>query len=366
MAAQRDGFAITYTVKNEAALLPEAVDYHFALGCERIYVFFDGTTDSTRELMAGRCGIECAESVDPGHSPDLPNWARQLLPRWGESMDVRKRINTLIAARKAKQSGIQWLINIDPDELLLLGNPSECGADAAAEFFAAIPAGVDQVLVQNLEALPTGIGSGRPFVDCTLFLARYPVTEAVWRATRGALRRILRSPRLQAWYDYWFYHVRFRAALPRLMHHPATGEAIPVGYFLGYLNHKAFIRTAVAEEFLFNIHRWERFGRAPRSIRRGTLLHYDLCSPEYFCSKFRQRQPAMLVRAFFARYMFATIARELSDAEVRRFFLSNLCITDPQILSRLRRRGIVREIDSIARWMERRISVPNGIAPASG
>jgi hypothetical protein len=353
MAPRR--FAITYTVKNEANLLPDAIDYHLNLGCCRIYVFFDGTTDNSRDLIQEKEGVFCAPSVDPASLGDLPGWIMEILPRWHESMDVRKRINTFAAAQIARAEGIEWIINIDPDELLLMMNDDTGNAPGDCEdFFGRVPVNVDQILVPNLEAVPVGEGSGKPFIDCTLFLRRFPVTEFLWRVSGGLIRRVFPDPKLHAWYDYWFYWARFGGALPRLMHHPVTGEAIPVGYFLGYSNHKAFMRTLVAKEFLFNIHRWQKVQRRPRTIKKGKLLHYDLCSAEYFCSKFRQRQPAMLVRAFYCRYVFAQIARELPFPAARQFFLDCICIRDSDVLERLRRRGVLAEIGFIARSMRAR------------
>jgi hypothetical protein len=344
-------FAITYTVKNEASLLPDAVAYHLALGCARIYIFFDGTTDNSREAMQGGDRIVCAESVKPVSLADAPMWIEQIMPRWQESMDVRKRINTFVASRLAREEGIEWLINIDPDELLLLNDGTEEAGGPVDEFFSGIAPDVDQILLPNLEAIAVGEGTGRPFVDCTLFLRRYPLTELLWRYSSASVRRLVSSPKVHAWYDHWFYRLRLRGALPRLMRHPVTGESIPAGYFLGYSNHKSFIRTRVAEEFLFNIHKWQKVRRHPKSIRRGNLLHYDLCDADYYCAKFRQRQPAVVVKAFFCRHAFAQIARDLPIDTARQFFLENLCIRDTAILRRLQRRGIVKEIRSVARFV---------------
>jgi hypothetical protein len=354
MAHSARRFAITYTVKNEANLLPDAIDYHLKLGCSRIYVFFDGTTDDTRERIRDKAGIVCADSIDPRSLGDVPEWIAQLLPRWRESMDVRKRINSFAAAQIAKQEEIEWLISVDPDELLLMNDGAADEPGNCEDFFRTVPAEVDQILVPNMEAVPVGEGSGKPFVDCTLFLRRFPATEFLWRVSAGIVRRSVSNPKIHAWYDYWFYRARFGGALPRLMRHPATGESIPAGYFLGYSNHKAFIRTGVAGEFLFNIHKWQRVRRHPRSIKKGSLLHYDLCSAEYFCSKFRQRQTGMLVKAFHCRYVFAQIARDLPFVVGRQFFLDHICISDPNILQRLRQRGVLTEILFISRLMQRR------------
>jgi hypothetical protein len=346
-------YAITYTVKNEAKLLPDAIAYHRELGCARIYVFFDGTTDNSRDLVRDIDGVVCADSIEPRALEDVPPWISQLLPRWQESMDVRKRINTHIAAGLARAEGIEWLINIDPDELLLLNSQEVDAIGDPEAFFTSIGGNVDQILAPNLEAVPVGEGTGRPFIDCTLFLRRFPTTEFVRRATSALLRRLLHSPMWQAWYDHWYYRVRFRGALPRLMHDPVTGASIPAGYFLGYSNHKAFIRTRTADEFRFNIHRWEKIHRRPISVKRGFILHYDLCSAEYFVEKFRQRQPAMLVKAFYCRYMFARIARESPFETARRFFLSEICISSPAVIARLLRRNIIVQINCISQRFSR-------------
>lgn len=355
-------FAISYTVKNEPDLLPAAIEYHARLGCAKFFVFFDGTTDNSRELVAGLRNVVAQESIDPATLADMPEWITQLLPRWSESMDVRKRINTFAAVRLARQAGIEWLINIDPDELLLFDEPVSDRAGDPAAFFSAIPASVDQVLVPNLEAVPVGEGTGRPFVDCTLFLRRFPLTEWLWRTSAGLVRLVIPGPKAHAWYDYWFYRLRFRGALPRLMRHPDTDETIPCGYFLGYSNHKALVRTAVAQDFLFNIHRWQAARRRPRSIRRGYVLHYDLPNADYFCAKFRQRGRAMLVKAFFCRHMFARIARDLPFATVQRFFLENVCIQDRDTIARLEQRGVLVRIGFVAAQMAERNTA--SVAPA--
>ncbi len=347
-------FAITYTVKNEASLLPDAIAYHLGIGCSRIYVFLDGTTDNTLQLIKDIDRVVCADSIDPESIPDSPAWIRDILPRWKENMDVRKRINTYVASQYATDEGIDWLINIDPDELLLMNEAANDAPGNHEDFFSSIPEHIDQILVPNLEALPIGEGSGRPFVDCTLFLRRFPITEFLWRWSSAMIRRTVSAPKMNAWYDYWFYYLRFRGALPRLMRHPVTGKSIPAGYFLGYSNHKSFIRTSVAAKFLFNIHRWQRVQKQPTTMKKGYILHYDLCSAEYFCEKFRQRPPAMLVTAFFCRYMIGQIARDLPIEMARNFFLNNICISNAATLDRLRQRGIVTEITFISRLMQQR------------
>jgi hypothetical protein len=49
--------------------------------------------------------------------------------------------------------------------------------------------------------------------------------------------------------------------------------------------------------------------------------------------------------------MFARIARDLSLAEVRRFFMKYICLRESQVVTRLKRRGTLREITFISRLM---------------
>ncbi len=342
--------AITYTVKNEGAMLARAIDYHRAIGFEHFFVFLDGTTDDTAERLAGAAGVCVQNSIDPGDQlvRDGPEWVKAIAPWWSRDMDVRKRINTLAAACMAEKMGFDWLLCIDPDEVFHASLKASPSATLTADFFREVPRHVDQVLLRNLEVVPPAEPTSNPFVDCTKFLARFPATEMVWRVLSAGVRRVARVPAAQAWFDYFFYQLRFMGALPRLLVHPATGQRIPAGYFLGYTNHKSAIRPERAQSFDFVTHYWRKWRRAPRSIRRGNVLHYDLFSLDYFIAKFRQRQESMVMKIFYVRYWLARIARDSSRRDVETFFRKYIALSGPQVLERLERRGIVLSITAVA------------------
>lgn len=339
MVSPKSTFAIAYTVKNEARLLPEAIRFHLAAGCSRIYVFWDGTTDNSRELVAGFARVHSQESVRPYELANRSDWLERFGRFWEAEMDVRKAVNTYYAAQLAEQEGIDWLISIDPDEILAIEKDRPITDDSIREFLSGIPDRIDQVLVRNLELVPPPGGSGDPFRECTLFLNRFPGTEVIWRYSSAAFRRIVRVPGIQAWYDHCFYRVRFLGALPRLMRHPVTQEAIPASYFMGYSNHKAFVRVPAAKDFDFITHKWIKFRRKPRSIKKGILLHYDFFDVDYLCAKFQQR-PEM-IKAFYCRYKIARIARELPRPDIERFFDENLAIKDQRRVELLVRKKIL-------------------------
>lgn len=342
--------AIAYTVRNEGALLSRSIDYHRAIGFGRFFVFLDGTTDDTAERLAGIADVQVQNSIRPDDRlvTDGPEWVKAIAPWWSTDMDVRKRINTLAAACMAEAAGVDWLLCIDPDEVFHASLDTPPSAGLTAAFFRVVPRHVDQVLLRNLEVVPPVRSTSNPFVDCTRFLARFPATEAVWRPLSAVVRRVARVPAAQAWFDYLFYQVRFTGALPRLLVHPATGRCIPAGYFLGYTNHKSAIRPQRARSFDFVTHHWRKWRRAPRSIRRGNVLHYDLFSLDYFIAKFRQRQESMVMKIFYVRYWLARIARESPLPDVEAFFRKYVALSDPQVLERLERRGVILNITSVA------------------
>lgn len=345
-------FAITYTVKNEAALLPDAIAYHLAIGCELIIVFFDGTTDNTRELVSDLPRVVCFESVEAkGQNIDL-EWIKDIDKRWHQSMDVRKRINTMYAADYARQKGIDWIINIDPDEMLVLTGNNE-SAPVSDGFFE-VSQKIDQILVPNVESVSCTASVEKPFTECIYFLNRFFLTESVWRSSLWLFRKFIKSPKAHAWFDFLFYRIRFMSNFPRLMKHPLLQYYIPTGFFLGYSNHKAFIRTSCYLEFKFNIHKWEKIGRSPNNLKKGILLHYDLPNPAYLKDKFSQRPPAMLVKEFYVRHELANIARELDFAVIQRFYENNIAIIDGEKLKQLLQKKIIRKIDVVSNFMQSR------------
>lgn len=331
----RMSFAITYTVKNEEHTIEDAILVHRGLGCERFFIFLDGSQDSTAARLTGLPDVTVMDTARPSDDVQLPAWIQKILPRFEESMDVRKRINTWHAAGMARRAGVDWLFSIDVDEVVTTTDGS-----SLVEALASISEDVDQVLFPNVEVIAERVDSPRPFVDLQSFLKRLPITHAFWRSTHAGLRKLGLSPRALAWYTYVFYQVRSLGTLPRLYRHPITGDRIPAGYFLGYTNHKAAVRTARYHDFAFNIHHWQQAQRNPKDTTVGTTLHYDLPSANALISKFSQRPPSMRIASFFVRDQLAGIASETSEALAREFFEHNI-VMSPRRLALLRRLGFV-------------------------
>jgi hypothetical protein len=351
-------FALTYTVKNEARLLPAAIEFHLAAGCSRIYLFWDGTTDNSAELVAKYPQVIARQSYRPQELHDPPAWLSRILPAWETEFDVRKIANTVYAAQDAAREGIEWLVGIDPDELILMSRAETVIENHIPRYLEKIPENVDQLHLPNLESVPTAAETQNPFTDCVYFLNRFPATEALWRYSRAALARITRSsqtrltrfPKFIAWYDWLFYELRFAGALRRMMREPGTNRRIPGTYFLGYSSHKSFIRTGRAANFEFATHGWRPFVRRPHNLRTGNILHFDLLDAAYFSMKFMQRPAPRDI--FYLRYMLGNVARNHRPDEIREFFETYIAIRDPKRIEKLKQKGIIVEIRSASNLLK--------------
>ena len=335
-------FALTYTVKNESRLLPSAIEYHLATGCSRIYLFWDNTTDNAPDLVRRYPQVIARKSFRPEELANPPSWLAGILPAWEADLDVRKIANTYYATLDAAKAGIEWLVNIDADELILMNRKEQNLENHIPRYLERIPEEIDQLLLPNLESVPVRAESENPFLDCIYFLDRFPGTETVWRYSRAALIRATRSPKLIAWYDWLFYEVRFRGALRRMMRDPGTNRRIPGTYFLGYSSYKSFMRTARAANFNFATHGWKPHLKRPSSLRTGNVLHFDMLDYKYFAAKFRQRPPERGM--FYLRTLLSFVARDRSYEQIKEFFETYIAIRDPQRIESLKKKGILVEI----------------------
>lgn len=345
--------------------MPSAIEYHLAAGCSRIYLFWDNTTDNSPELVKKYPQVIARKSYRPEELQNPPRWLSQILPAWEPDLDVRKIANTLYAARDAAKDGIQWLVGIDPDELILMSRNEQELENHIPRHLEKIPDNIDQLQLPNLESVPTSAEIENPFTDCVYFLNRFPATETVWRYSRAALARltpssearVTRYPKLIAWYDWLFYEMRFAGALHRMMREPGTQRRIPGTYFLGYSSYKSFIRTDRVADFQFATHGWKPFTRPPRSLRTGNVLHFDLLDAAYFALKFKQRPAPRDI--FYLRYMLGLVARDHSPEEIREFFETYIAIRDPKRIASLKKKGILVEIRSASNLLKKLLKTPS-------
>ncbi|WP_423142055.1 glycosyltransferase family 2 protein [Parablastomonas sp. CN1-191] len=344
------GFAITYTIKDEAALLPGALAWHRALGCRKFYIFLDGTSDAMRDWLPTQPDVVVRDSIRADDVIDPPAWIDWVRENEREWMDVRKNINSWVAARTAAADGIAWLAAIDPDELILPHLFRDDDPAQMEKLLAEVPASCDQVFLPNCDLLPTGQPVAGPF-EQRYFLSRLPRLHMANRILRKIAWVLTRSPVVQARVEEGFYRLMLGDAMPRTLRDPATGEQLPGAYFLSYDSQKAILRTARYARYRPRIHYWED-ARGRRNAHKpawARVLHFDLIDVDHFMHKFRQRRGTRegAQSRFAVRHVIADIAMNRPEPEVRKFFLESLCVGDPARRAMLARRGLVRDLPRV-------------------
>ncbi|WP_284124577.1 glycosyltransferase family 2 protein [Parerythrobacter aestuarii] len=348
-------FAVTYTVKDEARLLPDAIKWHRALGCKRFYIFLDGTSDAMRDWLPRQPDVMVRESVPPAEVRDAPGFMKVMGKGWDGYIDARKNLNSWVAARLALLDGIDWLAMIDPDELLL--PDPKAGPDPAAmvRLLGEQTPDIAQLLLPNCDVLPDGKAGTSPFAQ-RHFQARFPALEAVWRPARKALS-LVSNPARVARFDQWFWDRALGDDLPRRLVHPVNGETIPAGYFLSYTSHKSILRTRAHRGWRPIIHHWkcEDGEGETAKTRRARVLHFDFTTADAYLHKFGQRRGNREERPqhFAARRAIGDIALDCSDAGARRFFEQCLAVSDPERMAQLVKRGVVLDLPQVAAFFDR-------------
>eukprot|EP00439_Symbiodinium_sp_Y106_P074422 s501_g14.t1 len=159
--------------------------YHMAQGFGLIFLFFDAPNEPTeqeavamaRGLAAARGGIVVHLCTEDWWRSTLSSsrfalrrresaFCEETMQLFETVRDVQSRQCLAVdaAAREAQRRGFDWLLHIDSDEALHLPKHAD-----ARGFFAELPADVDQVVFNNLEAAPESVDIDDWFKDVSLF-----------------------------------------------------------------------------------------------------------------------------------------------------------------------------------------------------
>jgi len=273
-----------------------------------------------------------------------PAWIKEVEVQEIEQMDFRKRINTLYAAGLALEDGIEWVCSIDADELIVPGDEFS----NIWNLLASIKADVDQILLPNVELLPTPSTDENVFKSQTVFIRRQNFLQNLWRGINVLMGKLCVSPQRIALAENYFYKIALRGRFPPTPINPLTGEKIYRGLYLGYSNHKAFMRSSRARSFNFNIHQWIRIDRRPKTVVAGQILHYDLPDAEYFIRKFGQRPLNMQRKVFYTRYQLGMVSCEAPKDVAKLFFEEQICVANKEKLDSLINSGIAMEVKNVS------------------
>ena len=223
---------LVITVKNEARLLRNHLLYHKAIGVDRVFVYFDNTTDNGKETIADLNFVTISNSVPAEKYSHLDDFDK-FTSKASEHHTARQCLNTYDAQTLCESEKIDWLISIDADELITDGLEESSNLKM---FFNAVPQNIEVISFKTLEVLQRRMHYKNVFAEETLF-----------KFNRVAFYRYIQNPfnstKLKS--NWWYGHevgksaVRISSALiPHNVHHFIRKDGSKaVRLVAGYLLH---------------------------------------------------------------------------------------------------------------------------------
>ena len=242
--------AVVLTVKNEERLLRNNLLYHKAIGADRIFVYFDNTTDHGKESISDLEFLTINDSVSVkkyGHLDYLEKFTSQA----GEHHTARQCLNTFDAQQLCKREGIDWLISLDADELICTNfkEPSQLKS-----FFKLVDKKVEVVNFKTLEALQQKESYNHVFMEETLFKK-----DRKQKKGKDFYKTLFNPFTKRSEKFSWWYSQHLGKA------------AVRIGR--GIIPH--------------NVHRFKKSdGSKPNTLNAGNVLHYHAYDAEDFIKKF--------------------------------------------------------------------------------
>jgi hypothetical protein len=248
-----------FTVKNEEDLITQNINYHRFMGATDFFVFLDHSTDRTKDILQDIPGLRMFENLSYSdllaYNLDKPELDLGLIsPRFAAHNGVRQVFYANMALELCRAENIDWLINLDPDELICI-NLNQVEKDSLKEFFLSLDKSVGAVIFRNVEVVPTKmepkyVYEDRLFKNCQLDgdLTGLPKTE---------------------------------------IFNPYTGAYTPAGWFWGHTSGKLAVRVLPHSYFTHLTHLFHTDGEI-KTV--DFLLHYNIFSYKQFLNKYRNFQ----------------------------------------------------------------------------
>jgi glycosyl transferase family 2 len=315
--------AIVSTVRNPGPSIRSFVRYHLASGVERIFLFFDDPADPWVEQLPDddRVSILLCDEELRACWADWPEMRRFV----DTEVMARQSLNAELALQLARSDGFDWLLHLDADELLDVGD-APIGEHLAR--FAA--AGVEQVTFSNCEVVPETDEVEDLFAEMTLFKRnRRMLPDGVLGPGHRAL--MARIPQLPA--ELFFYYNNGKSAV-RVA--PGVRPAGPHHFALADGSNRAEITNT------------------PR------ILHYMNAGFENFWRRYQTwgRFPdtwfgQVPIRDLIGDFHLA--ARDIvaigDRTAARQFYRERVVLADPALISALIAEGLCERIEAPARLL---------------
>ncbi|WP_029037681.1 glycosyltransferase family 2 protein [Salinimicrobium xinjiangense] len=244
--------AIVLTVRNEERLLRQNLLYHHAIGVEKVYIYFDNTTDNGKESIKDLQFVEVSDSVSADNLLQY-SYLEKFMRQADEHHTARQCLNIFDASIKAEKQGFDWLISLDADELIATGTEK---ISDLKDFFSQISADYNAVKFPVKEVLQAKKFYQNVFAEETLFKSQ---------------------PRFKRYFQNIF----------KKFYDPVTGKHEKYIYWYGHQMGKMAIRLNKGL-IPFNVHRFtNREGEKPKTTVKGLLLHYHSFDSEDFVKKYK-------------------------------------------------------------------------------
>jgi hypothetical protein len=321
-----------FTAKNEELLIGANIAYHRHIGVTDFFLFLDHSTDRTRAIAERFPGIHIYENLGLKdllpYSAARPGLDLELIHRkFAEHNGVRQVLHANMALEMCRVKKIDWLLHVDPDELVCVDS-RRVERNGLAEFLAAADPGIGALIFENLELMTTAFDPVCPF-EGRLFKSQ-AITE---EAARG---------------------------LPKTeVIDPLTTTKVSAGWFWGHTSGKLAARVHPRSHFTHFVHRFHTEG-AIRTV--PWLLHYNIASYLHFVSKYHNFRDFPAFTSFGhpvrqLRTLLVNVVNEygLSEAALAEFYRREIAYT-PQEIETIRTRrddGVIR-IDAGADWFQER------------
>lgn len=264
------------TTRDSPETIQRFITHYHGIGVERLYVFLDDPSSQAASkdpaIKITRCTTpywdQMRHEVRDGRLKALSRSSRfkglkdLVLPS-------RLQVNASLALSWAREEGLDWLINVDGDELLYTQDRT------LAEVLADTPRDVDVLTFGTLEAIPSKLDCKNPFAEIDQF-------KHAWRPRRLKGEHAHRNmSRILQWQARAIKALGCKRAL-------FEGE-----YFRGHNFGKSVIRVDSPYEYLGN--HWP-ITAEPLDLnfaRKAWVLHYDCYSYDEWCRKWSIRDKAV-------------------------------------------------------------------------
>ncbi len=305
--AMRMKIACVLTVKNEEGMLLDNIRYHHHLGITHFFVFLDHSTDRSKETVEHRSDVTVFENLTltdllPYNSGKDELDVALLVKKFAEHNGIRQVLHANMALELCRENDIDWLVSLDPDELICL-DPLKAEKRGLLKYLDATPDEVGAIRFLNVEVVPTSMTQHQPFED-TLFKNRVEPREL--------------------------------ATLPKsTLPDPYKNERVPAGWFWGHTSGKLAVRTHPEAYFTVLTSKFHTPGEKRDA---ETLLHYNILSFPHFVWKYRNFRnfpefTSLGRRVRPLRTLFVDLVNDptLTAAELSSYFQNHVLYTSDDI-----------------------------------